>query len=124
MVLAGAVYFSVEALADDLGEAAGGIGLGEEIEAFEQGDVLAGHAGTVAAGVNDLERGVVLLEAFGQLAAGNAAGHDHVCQKEINLVAVLFPKLQGFDAIIGLINAVAAKFEDAHDQFRSEEHTS
>lgn len=45
----------VEAFADELGQFANGVRLGQEISVREQRGVFSGHAGTVAAGINDLE---------------------------------------------------------------------
>ena len=57
--------WGVETFTDELRQLANGVGFREEIAVFQQRNILARHAGTVAAGVNHFEGGGFLHETLG-----------------------------------------------------------
>ena len=88
------------------------VGFGEEVEVGFLGEVAAGDIHGVAAGVDNFERGADGFEFAGEFAAGEAVGHDEVGEDEVNLAVVLFPDFQGFGAVAGFEDGVAAVGED------------
>src|SRR4051794_29803150 len=95
----------VEAFADGLGQLLGGIRLLQK-PGFADSKILAHDFRAVAAGVDDFEVRLALLQFFGEFAAGHAGGHDHVGEEQIDFAAVFLPDLEGFHAGGGFEDAV------------------
>ncbi|MFM1944853.1 MAG: hypothetical protein RI897_3835 [Verrucomicrobiota bacterium] len=84
-----------------MGEGGEFVGFGEVGDAFFVGDTGLGDLGAIAAGDDDFEGGFLLLELFGELESGDAFGHDHIGDEEVELVLVLVPEVEGLGCIGG-----------------------
>src|SRR5579872_495908 len=62
----------------------------------EKTRVLANHVQAVAAHENRLQRRTLFAYLPGEFPAGDAAGHDHVSEQQINSDPLASPYLQGF----------------------------
>ena len=70
----------------------------------------------VAGHIDDGEAGAILLQAGGEMLAAHA-GHDHVGDEEIDFIFVTGGEAQGFLAVGGFDDGVAAGLEKFAGEF-------
>lgn len=76
------------------------------------GELVVSEIDAIAAGIDHSQAGLLGPKLVGKLPAGNPVRHDHVGQKEINLVGVLGPNAQGLRAAGGVDYSVTALFQN------------
>src|SRR5262245_20469736 len=109
--------FAVQAGADGCGQLAGSVGLMQEMCGGLANPSLIQFIESGAAGIENLESGLLGVKFSSQLQAGHSFRHEEVSDEQIDFREMFFPQRQGDGSGRGLEDVIATTLQDDARQF-------